>query len=97
MRGPARARSFRWEETAKLTVAAYKAAILRPSERSLRARQQLGEIIMSWSHHGLAELKAAQAPPESNGIRNALWHLNRAVHTRVRRDVSRVLTKSRMF
>ncbi len=122
-RGASGARTFRWEETARLTVAAYRSAILRPSERSLRARRQLHDVILAWANLGATGPTSAETacevsvPPEtpccevsvpaetpssevsplpaSHGIRTAWRDLNQAVHARVRRDLGRVLSRSR--
>src|SRR5205823_3913644 len=50
-RGRARAAMFRWEQTAQQTLDVYKAAVFRPSERSLRARRYLLEVFPGWADH----------------------------------------------
>ena len=65
-RGPAQAAQFRWERTARLTLAAYRSTVFQPSDRSLRARRLLRDVLASWSNGG----QRSTASPEL-GIRNA--------------------------
>jgi glycosyltransferase involved in cell wall biosynthesis len=51
-RGPLHAAQFRWETTARLTVDAYRSAVFQPSARSLRARRQLRDVLLSWASVG---------------------------------------------
>jgi GT2 family glycosyltransferase len=78
-RGIERVARFRWERTARMTVAAYRTAVFRPSERSMRARRQLVDLVAAW-------VAAASIP----GIRNACMDLNRAVKLRMRRELDRL-------
>ena len=71
-KGYARAQNFLWEKTARETAAAYRAA-LRPSERSLRMRRLLKDVIIDWSQktarrsgHGVG-----QVPRHSRGLPSA--------------------------
>jgi glycosyltransferase involved in cell wall biosynthesis len=48
-RGLDRVQQFRWEDTARDTVDAYRSAILHPSERSLQMRRLLRDAIIHWS------------------------------------------------
>jgi glycosyltransferase involved in cell wall biosynthesis len=81
-RGLRRSAEFTWERTARLTLEAYRAAIFRPSERSLRARRQLAEMIQTWP-------AAFSSPPASDGILNACNSLKHAVRLRVHREFKR--------
>jgi hypothetical protein len=82
--GPSRGDQLRWEHTARLTLAAYRSTILQPSERSLRARRLLHDVLSSWAaggyyaHSGLGP-----------GIRKAWRDLNRAFQVRARREFVR--------
>lgn len=67
---------FTWEATARATCQAYRAAVLRPSDRSLRMRRLIH-----------ADLLRA---PEPMGIRNACNALNHAVSRRLQRDIKRL-------
>jgi GT2 family glycosyltransferase len=62
----------------------YRAAIFRPSERSLQVRRELHEVLMAWSAVG-------HNPPRawSPGIRTAWDDLSHAVGARVRRELDR--------
>jgi glycosyltransferase involved in cell wall biosynthesis len=100
-RGPRRAQGFRWEKTARLTAHAYRSSILRPSERSLRARRQLQDVIVAWaqecSENPLASIAPAvtSSQPPPSGIRSAWRDLSHAVHARVRRDIGQILWRPR--
>jgi len=83
-RGPRQAAKFRWEHTARLTVAAYRSAIFHPSERSLQARRHLRDVLAAWAT-GRYDVPL----PSTLGIRNAWKDLNRAVRLRVRRELGR--------
>jgi glycosyltransferase involved in cell wall biosynthesis len=83
-RGPLQAAQFRWDRTARLTVAAYRSTIFQPSERSLRARRLLRDVLSSWADGRCSPLSASEL-----GIRNAWRDLNRAFQVRVRREFGR--------
>ena len=87
-RGLRQAARFRWEQTARLTLAAYRSAVVEPSERSLRARRQLHEVIAAWAA-GRCDVPVPVMP----GIRNAWKDLNQAVKVRVRREFGRLRSK----
>jgi len=90
-RGLAHVEKFRWENTARATFEVYRSAVLRPTERSLRARRLLREAIMRWAEpdpnasangqHG------ASGPP---GIREAWSALDVALHAWLRREIRRL-------
>lgn len=61
--GRAHARGFTWDKTAAATVAAYREAVLCPSERSLLARRNLQEIIADWALGFRTRLERPQAAP----------------------------------
>jgi hypothetical protein len=92
-RGMKRVEQFRWEQTARATVDVYRAAVLRPSHRSLHARRLLRDAIVRWSEPRAAtesldpdddcELFMMSQPI---GIKNALKVLNVSLHSRLRRD-----------
>jgi len=86
-RGLARAKAFRWERTAALTVDVYRRAIRRPSERSLQARRNLLDVALAWGRQSLPELQPA-------GIRNAWRELDRAVRARARRELGRFRSRA---
>jgi glycosyltransferase involved in cell wall biosynthesis len=90
-RGPLHAAQFRWERTARLTLAAYRSTVFHPSERSLRARRLLRDVLTNWAS---ACGYSAPAEPTTLGIRNALSDLNRAFHIRVRREFGRFRSNS---
>ena len=50
-RGIRRVEQFRWENTARATVEAYRSAVMRPSPRSLQMRRSLREGILRWAVH----------------------------------------------
>jgi glycosyltransferase involved in cell wall biosynthesis len=86
-KGLARVQHFRWAKTARETVAAYRAAVLCPSERSLRMRRLLHDAIIDWSE------KTSRHPGTGTavalGIRDAYRALDHAVRARVRRELRR--------
>jgi hypothetical protein len=82
--GPKRAAQLRWEQTARLTLAAYRSAIIRPFERSLRARRLMHDVISSWSAGGYYA-RSDLGP----GLRKSWRDLNRALQVRVRREFGR--------
>jgi glycosyltransferase involved in cell wall biosynthesis len=83
-RGRLRAAHFQWERTARLTLAAYRSTVFQPSERSLRARRLLLDVLANWADSEFG------APTSSElGIRNAWRDLNRAFGLRVRREFGR--------
>jgi GT2 family glycosyltransferase len=83
-RVPKHAVQLRWERAARLTTAAYRSAIIRPSERSLRARRLMHDVISSWSAGGY--YTHSELGP---GLRKSWRDLNRAFHVRVRREFGR--------
>ena len=94
-RGLRRVERFRWENTARATVDAYRSAILNPSERSLQMRRNLQNSLNCWGEP-VFQLAAPEIPepepapvPESMGIRNAWRALNFALYTRLRRELER--------
>ncbi len=94
-RGRRRAEQFRWENTARATVDAYRATILNPSQRSLQVRSHLQNTLMCWGEPifqaggpAIPE-PPAPPPPEPLGILNAWRALNFAVHRRLRRELGR--------
>jgi glycosyltransferase involved in cell wall biosynthesis len=100
-RGKRRVEAFRWEQTARATVEAYRSAVFRPSNRSLQMRRQLEEAI-----NLLSEPRATAAWLESRedwelvnaahplGIRNALKALNASLQARLRREIKRLQSAS---
>lgn len=88
---------FRWESTARATVDVYRSAVLRPSERALRARRLLRDAILRW-----AEADAGPCPAVGSeewfeaidggsiGIRNAWKALNCAISARLKREIRRL-------
>lgn len=85
-KGYARAQNFLWEKTARATVAAYRAA-LRPSERSLRMRRLLKDVIIDWSQR--TARRSGDGVGQVLGIREACRVLEAALRTRVRRELRR--------
>jgi glycosyltransferase involved in cell wall biosynthesis len=100
-RGRQRIEAFRWEQTARATVDVYRAAVLRPSQRSLQARRLLRDAIIRWS-----EPRGAGVWPESYddsnlfmtnrpiGIKNAFRVLNVSLHSRLKRELKRLRSVS---
>ena len=92
-RGMKRVEQFHWEQTARATVEVYRSAVLRPSQRSLRARRLLQGAIVRWSQPRAAT-ELLDSYDESDlfvmtqpiGIKNALKVLNLSLHSRLRRD-----------
>jgi glycosyltransferase involved in cell wall biosynthesis len=96
-RGAERVRQFCWERTARLTLDAYRSAVLRPSARSLAMRRRLREAVLNWS----ASVVSSTAPTNDSGthpiigleplgIRNASKALLGAIQTRLRREAMRL-------
>ena len=65
-------------------MAAYRSAIIRPSERSLRGRRLMHDVISSWSAGGY--YARSELGP---GLRKSWRDLNRALQVRVRREFGR--------
>lgn len=77
-RGLKRVEQFRWENTARATLQAYRSAVMKPSPRSLQMRRNLREGILHWAapprHEGISlALETHHEPlaPESMDIGNA--------------------------
>jgi hypothetical protein len=87
-KGRARAKHFHWEKTARETLAVYKSAVLSPSERSLRMRRLLHDVIIDWSEKGRRQM--GDAAGQALGIRDAYRALKSAVRTRLRRELRRL-------
>jgi len=94
-RGIKRVDHFRWENTARETVEAYRSAIMRPSPRSLQMRRNLREGILRWAvhlpHDGASSARELQEngwAPQSMGIRNAARALGVALHVRLKRQLA---------
>jgi hypothetical protein len=95
-RGLERVEQFRWEATARATLAEYRSAVLQPSERSLRMRRLLRGAVIGWS---LLDSPTAwidgfdavtlKRRPQSIGIRRAWRALNVAVQARLWRELKR--------
>ncbi len=89
-KGIERAQNFRWEKTARATYDVYRSTVLCPSERSLRMRRLLHDVIINWSEksrrHGGGD--------SALGIRDAYRSLETAVRTRVRRELRRLRPKA---
>jgi len=95
-RGLDHVQKFRWEDTARATFEVYRSAVLRPSERSLRMRRLLRDVITHWADPDAADLGGPTGvtaddivPGRSIGIRNAWNALNVALATRLRRELRR--------
>jgi glycosyltransferase involved in cell wall biosynthesis len=90
-RGLRRVDQFRWEDTARATVAAYRSAIRNPSPRSLQMRRHLQDALMCWGEPIFPPAVLPEPPkaPEPLGIRNAWRALNFALYTRLRRELER--------
>jgi hypothetical protein len=91
-RGLQRVEQFRWDDTARATVDAYRSAILNPSQRSLQMRRNLRDALMCWGEPAFQPLPPASpepTAPEPLGIRNAWRALNLALHGRLRRELGR--------
>ena len=86
-KGYARAQNFLWEKSARDSIGAYRAALLRPSERSLRMRRLLHDVIIDWSQ------KMGHQPVDGVGqvlgIRDACRVLDLALRNRMRRELRR--------
>jgi hypothetical protein len=87
-KGFARAQSFHWEKTARETLAIYRSTVLSPSERSLRTRRLLRDVIIDWSQK--SSRHAGNGFGVALGIRDASRALETAVRTRVRRELKRL-------
>jgi glycosyltransferase involved in cell wall biosynthesis len=87
-KGRLRVKEFQWEQTARETLAVYKSAVASPSERSLRMRRLLRDVIIDWSD------KTRKTPHDcadsSLGIREACRALEGAVYRRLRREFRRL-------
>jgi glycosyltransferase involved in cell wall biosynthesis len=88
---------FRWESSARATFEAYKTAVLRPSERSLRSRRLLRDSILHWARTDpfpLGMSSSGAIDPilagRSLGVRLAWRAFNSAVQSRLRRDLRRL-------
>jgi glycosyltransferase involved in cell wall biosynthesis len=95
-RGLRRVEQFRWENTARATLEAYRSAVLRPSSRSLHVRRHLRQGIIRWAEHlpngGMpVEIKPKESveAPQPLGIRNALRALSFSLHSRLKREFRR--------
>ncbi len=96
-RGLKRAEGFRLENTARATLAVYRSAVSRPSDRSLQMRRLLREAIIRWAGTLLPALPVSQTASvesmtldQSVGIRNAWRALNVAVGHRLGREIRRL-------
>ena len=96
-RGLKRVEQFRWENTARATLQAYRSAVMKPSPRSLQMRRNLREGILRWAAPPPNDriLPALEAPPEPmasepKGIRVAARALGVAVNARLKRELSGV-------
>jgi glycosyltransferase involved in cell wall biosynthesis len=96
-RGLAHVEKFRWESSARATLDAYRSAVLRPSERSLRMRRLLRDAILDWSashaalpHIGQVGTLDAIAAGRSIGIRNACDALGAALRARLGKELRRL-------
>jgi GT2 family glycosyltransferase len=86
-RGPS-AMELSWERIARLTLETYRAAVFQPTERSLRARRHLHDVLLVWAAVG-----GSPAIVSASGIRAAWRDLNRALGVRVRREFDRLRLK----
>jgi glycosyltransferase involved in cell wall biosynthesis len=86
-RGYERVRKFSWEITAKATCEVYRSAVLRPSERSLRMRRSLRDVIIDWS---IKTTRGGASDHALPGIREACRALDSAVRSRLRRELLRL-------
>jgi glycosyltransferase involved in cell wall biosynthesis len=86
-RGRERVEQFTWQRTARATFAAYRAAVLSPSDRSLQARRLLRDAIVHWSDR---EPPAPSQITVPIGIRNACHALQGAVRRRLNRELNRL-------
>jgi glycosyltransferase involved in cell wall biosynthesis len=91
-KGYARVKDFLWEKTARETLAVYKSVVSSPSERSLRMRRLLCDVIIDWSEKGSRHV--SDGAGQSLGIRAACRALETAVSTRLRRRLRRFLPKA---
>jgi glycosyltransferase involved in cell wall biosynthesis len=91
-KGYARAKLFHWEKTARETFAVYKSAVLSPSERSLRMRRLLRDVIIDWSEKNSRNV--GEFTGQSLGIRDAYRALETAVRNRLRKGLSRLRQKA---
>jgi glycosyltransferase involved in cell wall biosynthesis len=87
-KGFARAEDFRWETTARETLAVYRSTVLWPSERSLRTRRLLRDVIIDWSEK--SSRHAGDGVGRTIGIRDAGRALETALRKRVRRELWRL-------
>ncbi len=101
-RGLKHVEKFRWENTARATFDVYRSAVLRPSERSLRMRRLLRDVIMHWADPQSVDFAGGPrrtaddvAANRSIGIRNAWSALNVALATRLGRELRRFRPKPR--
>jgi GT2 family glycosyltransferase len=78
-----------WERIARTSLDAYRTAVLRPTDRSLRARRHLHDVALVWAAAGGSAARAS-AP----GIRAAWRDLNRAVTVRVQHEFNRLCRTS---
>ncbi len=90
-RGLERVGTFSWEKTAKATFEAYRSAVLRPSDRSLRTRLLLRDAIIDWSAKNTRQGASAL---ESAGIRESCHALVGALRARSRRALRRWRSRS---
>ena len=91
-KGYTRVRNFHWEKTARETLAVYRSVVSAPSERSLRMRRLLRDVIVDWSE--TSSRQAGDGIGQSLGIRDAYRALETAVFTRFRRDFRRLWPKA---
>jgi glycosyltransferase involved in cell wall biosynthesis len=84
-KGYARARNFHWEKTARETLAVYESVVSSPSERSLRVRRLLRDVIIDWSEKQARH--AGKDIGQSLGIRQAYRALKQALRSRLRRKL----------
>jgi glycosyltransferase involved in cell wall biosynthesis len=103
MRGLQRVEDFRWETTARATLEVYRAAVRRPSERSLQMRRLLRDAIFRWAQRpaptagsgpaagaGATSLIDDATHEQSIGVKNAWRALNFAIGARLKREMRRL-------
>jgi hypothetical protein len=77
---------FLWEEEALATLEVYRAAVLRPSERSLQMRRSMHQAILSFASPSST---FSFIPEEPLGVRVAWRALNKALKRRIGRELRR--------
>jgi glycosyltransferase involved in cell wall biosynthesis len=78
-RGLAHIEKFRWQDTALATYEVYRSAVLRPTERALRARHGLRAPVLAWAN-----------PDPVIGIRAAWRALDASVQARFQKELRRL-------